>query len=69
MTTLDLLHETPNFLHRLNAVFRAFFAGLQDARTQAHRFDSLSRLSEAQLAAHGLKRQDIPQTVFASTRS
>jgi hypothetical protein len=70
MTTLELSHPaTPTFLHRLGVVFGAFFAGLQDARTQAHRFESLSRLSDAELAAHGLKREDIPQTVFASTRS
>ena len=70
MTTLDLSrHETPVFLQRLGAVFRAFFAGLQDARMQAHRFETLSRLSDTELATHGLKREDIPQTVFANTRS
>ena len=70
MTTLDLSPGTaPMFVHRLGDVFHAFFAGLRDARVQAHRFESLSRLSDAQLAARGLKREDIPQTVFASTRS
>ena len=70
MTTLNLFHhESPTFLQRIGDVFHAFFTGLQDARMQAHRFETLSRLSDAQLAAHGLKREDIPQTVFASTRS
>jgi hypothetical protein len=70
MSTLNLSHhEIPTFLQRLGDVFHAFFAGLQDARLQAHRFETLSRLSDAQLAARGLKREDIPQTVFASTRS
>jgi hypothetical protein len=72
MTTLaiaHLIHETPAFLQRLGAIFSAFFSGIQDARVLAHRFESLSRLSDAELAAHGLKREDIPQAVFASTRS
>ncbi len=72
MTTLalsNLVHDTPAALHRIGSGFRALFEGIQDARTLAHRFETLSRLSDAELAAHGLKRQDIPQAVFASIRS
>jgi hypothetical protein len=55
-------------LQRLDNGFRAFFEGIQDARTLAHRFETLSRLSNDELAARGLKRADIPQAVFASAR-
>jgi hypothetical protein len=70
MSTLNLAQDgMPPFLQRVGDVFQAFFAGLQNARLQAHRFETLSRLSDSQLAACGLKREDIPQAVFASTRS
>jgi uncharacterized protein YjiS (DUF1127 family) len=72
MTTLalsHLVHETPAVLQRIGNSFRALFEGIQDARTLSHRFEALSRLSDDELAAHGLKREDIPQAVFASIRS
>ncbi len=71
MTTLalsHLVHETPALLQRIGNGFRAFFEGIQDARTLAHRFETLSRLSDAELTARGLKREDIPQAVFAGAR-
>jgi hypothetical protein len=72
MTTIALSHlvqETPAVLHRVGHAFRALFDGIQDARTLSHRFETLSRMSDADLAARGLKREDIPQAVFASIRS
>jgi hypothetical protein len=68
MTTLalsHLVHDTPAVLQRIGKGFRTFFEGIQDARTLAHRFETLSRLSNDELAARGLKREDIPQAVFA----
>ena len=68
MTTLahsPLVHDTPGVLHRIGNGFRAFFEGIQDARTLAYRYETLSRLSNIELAARGLKREDIPQAVFA----
>lgn len=72
MTTLalsHLVHETPAVLQRIGNGFRALFEGIQDARTLSHRFETLSRLTDAELAARGLKREDIPRAVFASVRS
>jgi hypothetical protein len=72
MTTIalsHLIHETPAFLQRLSRAFSAFFAGIEEARVLAQRFESLSRLSDAELAARGIKRENIPQAVLASTHS
>jgi len=51
---------------RRNGFFRPvaeFFHGLRLARAMAHRYDVLSRQSDAQLAGHGIERQDIPRLV------
>jgi hypothetical protein len=51
---------------RRNGFFRPlveFFDGIRLARAMAHRYDVLSRLSDAQLAASGVARQDIPRLV------
>ena len=72
MSTLalsHLIHETPALLHRVGSRCLAFFEGIGEAHTLAQRFDTLSRLSDGELAARGLKREDIPQAVFASVRS
>jgi hypothetical protein len=72
MTTLalsHLFHETPAFLQRLSLAFHAFFAGIDEARVLAQRFETLSGLTDDELAAHGLKREDIPEAVLASTHS
>jgi uncharacterized protein YjiS (DUF1127 family) len=41
----------------------AFFAGIRLARAMAHRYDVLERLSDEQLTARGITRQDIPRVV------
>jgi hypothetical protein len=72
MSTLalsHLIHETPAFLRRLHSAFHALFAGIEEARVLAQRFESLSRLTDAELAAHGLKRENIPEAVLASAHS
>ena len=66
MTTIALsrlVHEAPAFLQRLSARFSDLIAGIDEARTLAHRFKTLSQMTDAQLAARGLKREDIPQAV------
>jgi uncharacterized protein YjiS (DUF1127 family) len=69
MSTLVLNHiirRTPALLHRLNQRISDFLDGIGEARAMAERFKSLSRMSDEQLAAHGLKREDIPREVLAA---
>src|SRR5258708_4516094 len=51
-------------LRRIGQYFTDFAADIDEARLMAHRFKVLSRLTDAQLAEHGLKREDIPQAVL-----
>jgi uncharacterized protein YjiS (DUF1127 family) len=70
MTTIalsQLVHQAPAFLERITHQIAAFFAGLDDAREMAHRYKTLSQMSDVQLAALGLTRQDIPQAVLDLT--
>jgi hypothetical protein len=65
MSTLILTDEARGFKRR-NGFFRSvaeFFAGIRLARAMAHRYDVLSNLSDAQLDARGIKREDIPSIV------
>jgi hypothetical protein len=67
MTTIALsrlIHRTPAFLERMAQRFNEFFDGIDEARLMAHRFKSLSRMTDAQLAARGLRREEIPQAVL-----
>jgi len=69
MTTLVLNHiirGAPALLQRLNQRISDFLDGIGEARAMAERFRSLSRMSDEELAAHGLKREDIPQAVLAA---
>ena len=71
MTTIalsQLIHGTEGFLHRLGQRFSAMLEGICQARAMAHEFKSLSRLSDAELARRGLKREEIPQAVLAASR-
>ena len=66
MTTIalsQLLYGTPALLARIAARFSDLVAGIEEARGLAHRFKRLSQMTDAQLAARGLKREDIPQAV------
>ena len=49
---------------RLGQRFSDLLAGIEEARVLAHRFKTLSQLTDAQLAARGLRREDIPQAVL-----
>jgi len=51
---------------RRNGFFRPLVElidGIRLARAMAHRYDVLSRLSDGELAARGIARQDIPRLV------
>jgi hypothetical protein len=60
----QLVNEAPAFLARVSQRISAFFDGIEEARLMAHRFKSLSQMTDAQLAARGLRREDIPQAVL-----
>ena len=71
MTTLVLTPATagPGGLSR-NGFFRPiveFFNGIRQALAMAHRYDVLSHLSDAELAARRIKREDIPRLVVNGT--
>ena len=67
MTTIALsrlIHGTPAFLERIALRLTEFVEGIEEARQLAHRFKSLSQMTDAQLAARGLRRDQIPQAVL-----
>ena len=68
MTTLALsalIDATPRLLERLARYVCEFLAGIEEARAMALRYQTLAALSDSELAARGLKRQDIPRAVVA----
>ena len=67
MTTIalsQLVHQAPAFLQRISQRIAAFFEGIEEAHQLAQRYKTLSQMTDAQLAARGLKREDIPQAVL-----
>jgi len=68
VTVNELNRGTPGLLQRLIHRFSAFLDGIGEARAMAELYKSLSRMTDAQLAARGLKREDIPQAVLARFR-
>jgi hypothetical protein len=64
MTALTLALKAP--ANRLAAVSRSvaeFFAGISEGQEMARRYEELSRMSDAGLAARGLTREDLPQAI------
>ena len=60
MTTIALAptgSPAPAFLQRLVASYRRVFDGIEEARAMAQRYQTLSQMTDAQLAARGLKRE------------
>ena len=53
-------------LHTLGNRFVGLFAAVQEAHATAARFETLSHMSDAELARRGLKREGLAQAVFAS---
>jgi hypothetical protein len=65
LTIANVFHSAPELLRRLADRFSTFIDGIGEARAMAERFKVLSRLSDAELAHYGLKRQDIPRVVLS----
>jgi uncharacterized protein YjiS (DUF1127 family) len=72
MTTLahstllaTLLGAAPRLLNRLFSYWRDFSTGIEEARAMALLYQDLAALSDRELAACGLKREDIPRAVLA----
>jgi hypothetical protein len=69
MTTLvlsALLDTTPRLVSRLGRAWTEFLTGIHEARAMALLYQSLAGLSDRELAARGLKREDIPSAVVAA---
>ena len=65
MSTLILTDEGHGS-GRVSRFFRPaaeLFTGIRLARAMAHRYDVLANLSDAELGARGIKREDIPSIV------
>jgi hypothetical protein len=65
MTTVALpgrLREMPR-LRRFFSAVGEFVAGIRLARAMAGRYNTLSRLTDAELARRGIAREDIPSVV------
>jgi len=69
MTTLalsSLLDTSLRLLGRMLRSWTEFLTGIQEARAMALLYQELAALSNRELAARGLKRQDIPRAVLAA---
>jgi hypothetical protein len=67
MTTIALaalIDTAPRWLGRLVRYWNEVSSGIEEARAMALRYQALSALSDPELAARGLKRQDIPRAVL-----
>jgi uncharacterized protein YjiS (DUF1127 family) len=62
-----LLGAAARLLNRLFAYTTEFLTGIHQARAMALRYQDLARLSDRELAARGLKREDIPRAVLAAS--
>jgi hypothetical protein len=60
-----LLAAAARLLNRLLAYAAEFLTGIDQARAMALRYQDLAGLSDRELAARGLKREDIPRVVLA----
>jgi hypothetical protein len=60
-----LLNSTTRLLLRLFGYWAEILAGIQEARAMALLYQHLAGLTDRELAARGLKRQDIPRAVLA----
>jgi len=64
MTALTLALKAPaNRLAALGNAIAEFFAGISEGQEMARRYEELSRMSDAALAARGLTREELPQAV------
>ena len=68
MTTLvhsSLSGTAPRLLPRLFRYWTDFLTGIEEARAMALLYQDLAALTDRELAARGLKREDIPRAVLA----
>jgi hypothetical protein len=56
------------FFREIADSIEATLAGIDDARAMATRYETLSRLSDSELAQRGISRSDIPRIVLESAR-
>jgi len=63
MSSYALTNPAPRRRPRFFRPVSEFLDGIRLARAMAHRYDVLSRLSDAELAFRGLKREEIPSAV------
>jgi hypothetical protein len=64
--TMLVLNGPAHEIRRRTSFFRPiveFIDGIRLARAMAHRYEVLSRLSDADLEARGIQRQDLPRLV------
>jgi hypothetical protein len=59
-----LLLAVRKLYRTVSASFRAMLAGIDEAREMAARYETLSRLSDAELRQRGLMRSDIPRIII-----
>jgi len=57
------------FLLAAGDLFNRFFVAVQEAHANAARFEQLARLSDAELARRGLKREGLAQAVFTAVEA
>jgi len=59
--TLPARRSSGAFFHNVGAAVANLVAGVRDGHAMARRYETLSRMSNGQLAALGLRREDVPQ--------
>ena len=67
VTTLALsalIDIAPRWFSRVGRYWTEFSTGIEEARAMALRYQTLAALSDRELAARGLKRQDIPRAAL-----
>ncbi len=61
-----LIDRTLHLLRRLAEYWNDFVTGLEEAHAMAALYRDLAGMSEAELAARGLERADIPRAVVGA---
>ena len=61
-----LIDTAPRWLSWVGRYWTEFSSGIEEARAMALRYQTLAALSDPELAARGLKRQDIPRAVLGA---
>ena len=60
------LGSAPRLFSRLLGYWTEFLTGIEEARAMALLYQDLAALTDRELAASGLKREDIPRAVLAA---